>query len=115
MTASWIIRTAPGWSCLFVPPLNRPSPVVEILSGLVDTDRFHNEINFPFLTFADDGVHVLEQGTPLIQVIPFQRSDPAVRARVGSESGTERVERITTHRAIKSAGGWYRRHARAAR
>lgn len=111
----WTVRTAPGWSCLFVPPLNRPSPLVEVLSGVVDTDRFVNEINFPFVTVADDGVHVLEQGTPLVQVIPFRRTDPSSRATVRSESSEERDARIATHRAIKSAGGWYRRRARATR
>ena len=111
----WTIRTAPGWSCLFVPPLNRPSPVVEVLSGVVDTDRFANEINFPFIAVADDGVHVLEQGTPIVQVIPFRRTDPTARAEIRGERSNERVERIATHRAIKSCGGWYRRHARAAR
>ena len=111
----WTVRTAPGWSCLFVPPLNRPNPIVEVLSGVVDTDRFGNEINFPFVTVADDGVHVLEQGMPLIQVIPFRRTNPATRADVRSETGNEREQRVATHRAIKSAGGWYRRRARAAR
>ena len=111
----WTVRTAPGWSCLFVPPLNRPNPIVEVLSGVVDTDQFGNEINFPFVTVADDGVHVLEQGTPLVQVIPFRRTNPATKAAVRSETGKERDERIATHRAIKSAGGWYRRRAHAAR
>jgi hypothetical protein len=35
----WTIRT-PGWSCLFVPPLNRPNGVFEVLSGFVDTDTY---------------------------------------------------------------------------
>jgi hypothetical protein len=111
----WTIRTAPGWSCLFVPPLNRPHPVVEVLSGIVDTDRFTNEINFPFVVRADDGVHVLEQGTPIVQVIPFRRDDESPRAVVRAERGAERDERTRTARAIAAAGGWYRRHARAAR
>jgi hypothetical protein len=111
----WTIRTAPGWSCLFLPPLNRPNPVFEVLSGLVDTDRFANEINFPFVAVAHDGVHVVEQGTPLVQVIPFRRADPAARADIRSESEAERIERTRSHRAISSSGGWYRRNARADR
>ena len=96
-------------------PAEPANPVVEVLSGVVDTDRFTNEINFPFVAVAEDGVHVLEQGTPLIQVIPFRRADPGARAGVRGESTDERAERIRTHRAIASTGGWYRRHARAAR
>jgi hypothetical protein len=30
----WTIKTAPGWSCLFVPLLNRPSDVAQIFSGV---------------------------------------------------------------------------------
>ena len=45
----WTIRTPPGWSCLFVPPLNRPNGVVEIVSGVVDTDTYASLIHFPFL------------------------------------------------------------------
>jgi hypothetical protein len=111
----WTVRTAPGWSCLFVPPLNRPNPVVEVLSGIVDTDRFTNEVNFPFVAVGGDGVHVLEQGTPLVQVIPFRRADGTPRAVVRAERPAEEARRVRTTRAISAAGGWYRRHARAPR
>ena len=70
----WTIRTPPGWSCLFVPPLNRPNGVFEVLSGFVDTDTYVAPVNFPFVVTAADGVYVLPKGTPLVQVIPVQRS-----------------------------------------
>jgi hypothetical protein len=111
----WTIRTEPGWSCLFVPPLNRPSPVIEVFSGIVDTDRFRNEINFPFVAVADDGVHVLDQGTPVVQVFPFRRERMPLRGRVRAERPDERAERVQTQRAISAGAGWYRRHVRAPR
>jgi hypothetical protein len=45
----WTVRTAPGWSCLFVAPLNRPSGVVEVLSGRVgaESDRERDERQEP--------------------------------------------------------------------
>ena len=58
----WTVRTAPGWSSLFVPALNRPNGVVELLSGVVDTDAFETPVNFPFVATAPDGVHVLAEG-----------------------------------------------------
>ncbi|GEM_PF-6275835 len=58
----WTIKTPPGWSCLFVPPLNRPNPVVEIVAGVVDTDTYQSLIHFPFFATADDGVYTLERG-----------------------------------------------------
>ncbi len=36
----WTIVTPPGWSCLFVNPLNRPNGIFEVLSGVVDTDTY---------------------------------------------------------------------------
>src|SRR5918999_2386156 len=44
----WTIRTAEGWSCLFLPPINRPNEVVQVLGGLVDTDTYASPVNFPF-------------------------------------------------------------------
>ena len=38
----WTIVTPPGWSCLFVNPLNRPNGVFEILAGVVDTDTYRS-------------------------------------------------------------------------
>ena len=111
----WTVRTAPGWSCLFVPPLNRPHPVVEVLSGIVDTDRFAQRDQLPVRRPAADGVHVLEQGTPLVQVIPFRRDATDSRAAVRAERPAERTSGRGRRGRSQSAGGWYRRHARAAR
>ena len=84
----WTIRTPPGWSCLFTAPLNHTNDVVQILAGVVDTDRYQAPVNFPFVTIAGDGTHVLEKGTPLVQVIPFQRSRAqGLRARRDARGG----------------------------
>jgi hypothetical protein len=116
----WTIRTAPGWSCLFVPALNRPHPVVTLFSGVVDTDNFATPVNFPFVAVGPDGVHVLPKGTPLVQVIPFRRDDAAIASiiRSGSvrvETEPEAVRRRRTHRAINAGASWYRHVARAPR
>tara|TARA_R110000823_G_scaffold299469_3_gene420194 strand:- start:2 stop:748 length:747 start_codon:yes stop_codon:yes gene_type:complete len=68
----WFIKTPPGYSCLFVPPLNRPNENFECLSGIVDTDTFKNYINFPCV-FKKEGEFEIKQGDPLINVIPFKR------------------------------------------
>jgi hypothetical protein len=111
----WTIRTAPGWSCLFLPPLNRPHPVVHVLSGVVDTDAFPTPVNFPFIATAGDGVHVLPKGTPLVQVIPFRRADAAVEGVVRAETDDDERDRARTHRSITSGGSWYRNQARTGR
>ena len=74
----WIIITPPGYSCLFVPPLNNCDDRFEILAGIVDTDKYHRHINFPFVVNGDK-YDILETkilcGTPYVQVIPFKRED----------------------------------------
>ncbi len=72
----WIIKTPPGYSCLFVPPLNNTDDRFSIIPGIVDTDTFKQEINFPMIMNGDkyDSLKtVIEKGTPYVQVIPFKR------------------------------------------
>lgn len=72
----WRIKTPKGYSCLFVPPLNNSDDRFSIIPGIVDTDTFPNEINFPIIINGDK-YPVLEttikKGTPYVQIIPFKR------------------------------------------
>ncbi len=111
----WSIRTLPGWSCLFLPPLNRIQQPFECVSGLVDTDSYPAHIHFPFFATAPDGLYVIEKGTPLVQVIPFRRADIAIEAEIGAESNQEATDREATFRNTIASEGWYRKYARAAR
>jgi hypothetical protein len=111
----WTIRTPPGWSCLFAPPLNRPGGIVEVLSGVVDTDVYVAPVNLPFVALAGDGVHTIAKGTPLAQVIPFRRDTLTIEGIVRAESDDEADERERIRRSTLAGAGWYRRHARAAR
>lgn len=111
----WTIRTAPGWSCLFVTPLNRPNGVVDIVSGVVDTDTYASLIHFPFFATAADGLYVLEKGTPLVQVIPFKRDTTNLLGTVRPENGADAAERERILRNTLAGEGWYRKFARARR
>ncbi len=111
----WTIVTPPGWSCLFVPPLNRPNGAFEIVSGVVDTDTYQSEIHFPFFATGEDGLHVLERGTPIVQVIPFRRETSDLAADIRSESEEEATTRKTILRRTQASAGWYRKFARAQR
>lgn len=111
----WTIATPPGLSCLFVPPLNRSQAVFQVFSGVVDTDTYQSAIHFPFVATAADGVHVLEKGTPLVQVIPFKREALKMKAAIRAETEAEQQLRISILRNTQSQDGWYRQKARAAR
>lgn len=71
----WIVKAQPGWSVLFVPPLNRPDPRFTCISGLVDCDGYFEFINFPFFFNAPNYTGIIEAGTPLMQVIPIKREN----------------------------------------
>jgi hypothetical protein len=111
----WTIRTPKGWSCLLVPPLNRPNGVVEVLSGVVDTDVYVSPVNFPFVALAEDGVHTLLKGTPLVQAIPFRRDTERLDLAVRAESEREASERERVYRNTLAGSGWYRSQSRARR
>jgi len=92
----WKIKTPKGYSCLFVPPLNNADDRFSIISGIVDTDTFPNEINFPIVVNGDK-YPVLEtlikKGTPYVQVIPFKRDNWKIKItpRKQSEIQTSRL------------------------
>lgn len=69
----WFVKVPPGYSVLFVPPLNRPNPHFECLSGFVDCDGYWEIVNFPFMFNTPNWEGVIEAGTPLVQVIPIKR------------------------------------------
>lgn len=81
----WVVKTAPGWSSLFIPPINQFDSPFVCLSGLVDTDKFHRPVNFPAIwTKPNCDIH-LSAGTPLVTVIPIKRNSfnnkkPIIRA-----------------------------------
>ena len=72
----WKIKTPKGYSCLFVSPLNNSDDRFSIISGIVDTDTFPNEINFPIVLNGDKYPvfeDTIKKGTPYVQIIPFKR------------------------------------------
>ncbi|MES2664690.1 MAG: DUF6065 family protein [Pseudomonadota bacterium] len=111
----WTITTPPGWSCLFVDPLNRSNGVVQVVAGIVDTDTYRSPIHFPFFATAKDGLHVIEKGAPLVQVIPFRRDASQIDADIRAETPAEASLRSKVLRSTQAATGWYRQFARAKR
>lgn len=71
----WIIKTAPGWSTLIIPLVNSSleNPNFTCLGGLVDTDRYTKEINFPAIWHTPNFDDYIPAGTPLVVVIPVKR------------------------------------------
>lgn len=70
----WVIKTAPGWSTLFIPPVNTLEDRFRCLGGLVDTDRYPKQVNFPAQWLKPNYDGTLLAGTPLVTAIPIKRS-----------------------------------------
>lgn len=73
-TNPWIIKTDPGYSCLFVTPFHRDLKF-SILPGIVDTDTFNFSVNLPFMLTDPNFEGTIEAGTPIAQIIPFKRDE----------------------------------------
>lgn len=85
----WVIKTAPGWSTWILPLTNNFEMPFSCLSGLVDTDRYPKEINFPAIWHVPNYDDVLPAGTPLCVVVPIKRSavpsKPSIRKMTPKE------------------------------
>ena len=60
------------------------------LSGVVDTDKYISEVNFPAVWLTDNADVTLTPGTPLVQVIPFKRFDNE-KAKIRVETKKEKA------------------------
>lgn len=70
----WAVIVPPGYSALFVHPLNRFDLPFTTTSGVVDSDGFSLGGEIPF--FLKEGFEgVIPAGTPIMQIIPFKRED----------------------------------------
>ena len=69
----WLIKTPPGYSCLFIHPMNRVEERWKIIEGVVDTDTYISLINFPFILKKRDEQFLIKKGEPMVQVVPFKR------------------------------------------
>ena len=108
----WIITTPPGYSILFVAPLNNRDIMFECIAGVVHTDVFTTYMNLPFLwTGPTDFRGIIKQGTPLVQMIPIKREK--IEHEIGFIDSEQDEERnACKHAATVSYTGGYRQVCR---
>jgi hypothetical protein len=70
----WRIITPKGYSCLITAPFGYRQTGVQAIPAVIDTDKSSLEI-VPPVWFSNEFEGILEKGTPMVQVIPFKRSD----------------------------------------
>ena len=90
----WVIETAPGWSVKFQSPANNWSTSIQLIEGVVDTDEYHSEVNFPYVwTGSELGEFIIPCGTPLVHVIPFKRTDTTMEVGVTDQDKKAMVQK----------------------
>ena len=89
----WGIKTAPGYSCLFVQPFHRESKFT-IFPGIVDTDTYSAQVNFPFVMNDNQWEGLIPAGTPIAQVIPFKRD--SFKMELGNQINIQESKSITS-------------------
>lgn len=87
INSPWHITTPPGYSCLFLSPIGNPmSPHFELMAGVIDTDKFSETMQFPFVWTSKTWTGMIKKRTPLVQIIPFKRESwRAIIEREGHE------------------------------
>lgn len=90
----WAIKTPPGYSCLFLPPMHNPNGMFTVLPAIVDTDTYSAPVNFPFVLDDVAWQGLIPAGTPMVQVIPFRRE--TWRMRFGSDKELLEQQRAAT-------------------
>lgn len=96
----WVVRTPPGYSTLFIPPMWRNESRFQIFPGLVDTDRYPQPINFPFVV-RRGFTGLVEVGTPFVHLVPVKRDEWQHRIGVRTEQDRHswlRATRRSIHR-----------------
>jgi len=83
LMSPWIIKTPPGYSCLFYQNFYLQEERFALFPAIVDTDTYDHAIGFPgYVTDAEMDFRI-EAGTPLMSVFPFKRDE--WQAQIGSD------------------------------
>jgi hypothetical protein len=69
----WLIKTPPGYSCFYYQPHYLFNKTLEILPGIIDTDKFSEPVSLVSILHSDSVT--LEPDEPLVVVFPFKRDE----------------------------------------
>jgi len=102
----WSVITPQGYSCQFIHPLNRIDLPFYTFGGVIDTDKWGEAGNHPFV-LKQGFKGIIPKGTPIVQVIPFKRDD--WKSTVTDDLGGRYMKKIRERDSVLK--GWYRKNA----
>ena len=94
----WGIKTPPGYSTLFIPPVHRAN-VFTALPGVVDTDTYTAPVNIIFVLTDPTFEGLVPAGTPIVQIIPFKRE--VWEMSIGANEDLMEQNKVTTQLRTK--------------
>ena len=110
----WTIELEPGWSLFATHPANREDLPFRLLSGLVDSDMFHDVgILFPAIWCDPAFSGTLPRGTPVAQCFAVRREPVELAFETLDAERVARYDALATR--LLSEAGVYRREYRAVR
>lgn len=72
----WLVRTPPGYSCLFFQPFYFFEERYTLFPAIIDTDKYDTPVQFTgVVNTSENETITIKPGDPLIQAIPFKRED----------------------------------------
>lgn len=104
----WSMKVPDGYSALIIDPMNRPGRPFETFSGVVDIDNYFNNVNAPFMWTGRSQEVILEDGSPMFQVIPFRRDALINTGIVREMTEEEQLEQKRTQIGLSSHTSLYR-------
>jgi len=113
----WRVILPVGWSASFMHPINHFELPFTAFNGSVDCDALDVPVNVPFLWTGHEPETHLPAGTPMVQIIPYERkamlTKASIRAETESEAATRQssLTRKYTEESVYSRE-WRRRHER---
>jgi hypothetical protein len=69
----YIVKTPPGYSCMFLQSPYFMNEGIELFPAIVDTDTYDGEVLFPGFVTKNYSNLTIPAGTPLVTVLPFKR------------------------------------------
>jgi hypothetical protein len=85
----WSIKTPPGYSSLFLPPVHGGNPYFSTFEGLVDTDKFQVPVNFPFILKDINFEGIIPAGTPIVQIFLIKRNHWKIKFKDGKKANNK--------------------------
>jgi hypothetical protein len=110
----WTVELPEGWSVFAMSPVNRTDLPFQLLSGLVDADRYHDVgILFPAIWTNPDFAGILPQGMPIAQCFPVKRE--ALEYVFAPFDAQQQQAYDEVGKSLLEQKGVYRKHFRAPR